>query len=127
MEPVSVSVLLQDRGTAWRPDLDRRQSCRRQRVSIPFFPSRVTHATPRKTGTDSSATLSRARERGKNLPRELSMFPKGPAKQHKKLNRFLRYQVTRANNCSRARKALEDFQAKRAAETIKQERHEVLY
>ena len=44
---------------------------------------------------------------------------------HKKLNRFLRYQTTRANNCNRARKALEDFLAKRAAETIKQERHEV--
>ena len=45
--------------------------------------------------------------------------------QHKKLNRFLRYQVTRANNCNRARKALDDFLAKRASETIKQERHEV--
>jgi hypothetical protein len=42
--------------------------------------------------------------------------------QHKKLNRFLRYQVTRSNTCNRVRKALEDFLAKRAAQAGKQER-----
>jgi hypothetical protein len=44
--------------------------------------------------------------------------------QHKKLNRFMRYQTTRSNTCNRIRKALEDFLARRANETIKQERHE---
>jgi hypothetical protein len=44
---------------------------------------------------------------------------------HKTFSRFQRYQVTRSNTFNRIRKALEDFLAKRAAETTKQERHNV--
>ena len=45
--------------------------------------------------------------------------------QHKTFSRFQRYQTTSSNTVNRCRKALEDFLAKRAAESIKQERHEV--
>ena len=44
---------------------------------------------------------------------------------HRTIARFQRYLTTRANNFNRARKALEDFLSRRAAETTKQERHEV--
>ena len=52
--------------------------------------------------------------------------------QHRSLARFLRYQTTRANAVTRARKAVEDFRKCRAAEkqgeakaVIAQERHEI--
>ena len=44
---------------------------------------------------------------------------------HKAIARFQRYLTTRANNFNRARRALEDYLAKRANEVRKEERHEV--
>ena len=44
---------------------------------------------------------------------------------HRAIARFQRYLTTRANNFNRARRALEDYLAKRAAEGRKEERHEV--
>ncbi len=44
---------------------------------------------------------------------------------HRAIARFQRYLTTRANNFNRARRALEDYLAKRVNEVRKEERHEI--